>query len=555
MVFCEDLEKIDRVICILQTHIEEDPVADDLVMEEDALHFKPHNSVTIQAQTVSATTLGGHSENLPSGSPASSQLDGVAGQWARVDGEDPAPHREHQRVVHMQQVWDREDPQHPQAKSKESATLERLGRTWEREQTAHKEGAARPSVAGKEGQGHQRSSAKKYKDDTILRHDEKQLVQAMGFLHGNSKMGGAEMAGHEKLDSKSRREFIRKLSSKLRKHVGKGSEGNSVVQTPNQSTSTKANMIIRNIMDGGADTLATAVSSSPSTTSHSRDDAILQPQLEEQPDNPGFNKMEEEFSYDVDPEDEPAPIPQRFHDVIFAQSHFQNGDDTDLAEMGDHDQDADYNYDDDDDDPDNEDVIISQNPSSSPAGKSSNADAIGPSDLDQPAPLPQLPAQESNPVVQLSDVDAGNLLQDGQVDEAPVLPESILPEDKDADRRMENPLEEELEDKEDPLEAEEGQLIWDSIHPARNILQHRPATRVSGTTLTEAFRDTRPCLSIKTVFLRYGDSHVKVKMVVRPTYLSHGDPLSFPGMGLPMLKIRRSKDCLIFNMGIPILVR
>ena len=30
---------------------------------------------------------------------------------------------------------------------------------------------------------------------------------------------------------------------------------------------------------------------------------------------------------------------------------------------------------------------------------------------------------------------------------------------------------------------------------------------------------------------------------------------SFPGMGIPMLKIRRSWDCLIFNMGIPILAR
>ena len=30
---------------------------------------------------------------------------------------------------------------------------------------------------------------------------------------------------------------------------------------------------------------------------------------------------------------------------------------------------------------------------------------------------------------------------------------------------------------------------------------------------------------------------------------------SFPGMGIPMLKIKRSRDRLIFNMGIPILVR
>ena len=31
--------------------------------------------------------------------------------------------------------------------------------------------------------------------------------------------------------------------------------------------------------------------------------------------------------------------------------------------------------------------------------------------------------------------------------------------------------------------------------------------------------------------------------------------LSFPGMGIPMLKVRRSRDRLIFNIGIPILVR
>ena len=30
---------------------------------------------------------------------------------------------------------------------------------------------------------------------------------------------------------------------------------------------------------------------------------------------------------------------------------------------------------------------------------------------------------------------------------------------------------------------------------------------------------------------------------------------SFPGIEIPMLKIRRSRDRLIFNMGIPILVR
>ena len=33
-----------------------------------------------------------------------------------------------------------------------------------------------------------------------------------------------------------------------------------------------------------------------------------------------------------------------------------------------------------------------------------------------------------------------------------------------------------------------------------------------------------PRLNIKTVFPRYGDSHVKDKTVARPSYLLHGDP-------------------------------
>ena len=33
-----------------------------------------------------------------------------------------------------------------------------------------------------------------------------------------------------------------------------------------------------------------------------------------------------------------------------------------------------------------------------------------------------------------------------------------------------------------------------------------------------------PCLNINTVFLRYGDSHVKDKTVTRPSYFQHGDP-------------------------------
>ena len=39
----------------------------------------------------------------------------------------------------------------------------------------------------------------------------------------------------------------------------------------------------------------------------------------------------------------------------------------------------------------------------------------------------------------------------------------------------------------------------------------------------------------------------------------HGPPLNiktiFPGIGIPMLKIRGSKDRLIFNMGIPLPAR
>ena len=37
-------------------------------------------------------------------------------------------------------------------------------------------------------------------------------------------------------------------------------------------------------------------------------------------------------------------------------------------------------------------------------------------------------------------------------------------------------------------------------------------------------RQSGPRLNIKTVFPRYGDSHVKDKTVMRPSYLLHGDP-------------------------------
>ena len=54
---------------------------------------------------------------------------------------------------------------------------------------------------------------------------------------------------------------------------------------------------------------------------------------------------------------------------------------------------------------------------------------------------------------------------------------------------------------------------------------------------------TRGPSQYKAVFPRYGDSHVKDKTVARPSYLGRETVLS------------RSRDRLIFNMGIPILVR
>ena len=68
--------------------------------------------------------------------------------------------------------------------------------------------------------------------------------------------------------------------------------------------------------------------------------------------------------------------------------------------------------------------------------------------------------------------------------------------------------------------------LWstDRTYPLRTFVGHVQDVDVS----TCVIREARACLSIKTVFTRYGDSHVK---------------------------IRRSRDRLIFNMGIPILVR
>ena len=49
-----------------------------------------------------------------------------------------------------------------------------------------------------------------------------------------------------------------------------------------------------------------------------------------------------------------------------------------------------------------------------------------------------------------------------------------------------------------------------------------------------------------------GNRHQTLKMKSRPCLNIR---TVFPGMGIPILKIRRSCDRLIFNMGIPILVR
>ena len=117
-----------------------------------------------------------------------------------------------------------------------------------------------------------------------------------------------------------------------------------------------------------------------------------------------------------------------------------------------------------------------------------------------------------------------------------------------------------------------GILTWGSLYWQEDLfISRRPPGTISSTSP----------VYILTVFSRYGDSHVKDKMVARRSCLQHGDPYTgksasvywdcslvpflvqvlciywpaFPGMGIPMLKIRRSRHRLIFNMGIPILAR
>ena len=61
---------------------------------------------------------------------------------------------------------------------------------------------------------------------------------------------------------------------------------------------------------------------------------------------------------------------------------------------------------------------------------------------------------------------------------------------------------------------------------------------------------TGPCLNIKTVFPRYGDSHVKDKMVARQSYLKHGDPYTVKKTSLywdGMLPYGGCSHCFLFN--------
>ena len=67
-----------------------------------------------------------------------------------------------------------------------------------------------------------------------------------------------------------------------------------------------------------------------------------------------------------------------------------------------------------------------------------------------------------------------------------------------------------------------------------------------------------PRLHIKTVFPRYGDSHVKDKTVVRPSYLWYGDPYWDPYTGKtislywdarpPGVSNLRQLECLFHNL-------
>ena len=52
-----------------------------------------------------------------------------------------------------------------------------------------------------------------------------------------------------------------------------------------------------------------------------------------------------------------------------------------------------------------------------------------------------------------------------------------------------------------------------------NATKHKPCAQFMGCTVPSG-----PCLNVKTVVPKYGDSHVKNKTVSRPSYLYHGDP-------------------------------
>ena len=55
--------------------------------------------------------------------------------------------------------------------------------------------------------------------------------------------------------------------------------------------------------------------------------------------------------------------------------------------------------------------------------------------------------------------------------------------------------------------------------------------------------DPGPCLNIKTIFPRYGDSHVEDKTALWPSYLQHGNPHTW------------ERWSLYWDMGIPILLK
>ena len=70
-------------------------------------------------------------------------------------------------------------------------------------------------------------------------------------------------------------------------------------------------------------------------------------------------------------------------------------------------------------------------------------------------------------------------------------------------------------------------MVADVLVPNRQQDINNHHADFNGTTVCrslEALQIPGPRLNIKTIFPRYGDSHVKDKTVVRPSFLKHGDP-------------------------------